>query len=162
MLGRWLRPAYCASTSVTFERARHTASILFEPWAVGDAAEWEQNQAGRSSASRSGLRESFARPETAHFGGDGVSVHVNARYVGNRSLYTPKMQSRFNLAQKEGVLAAFRIRVTGCVPAPRVQHVSKEICQDVGSSSSPEWHQLGGGPEPHVSASAYIFSICSR
>src|SRR5438046_3054067 len=37
------------------------------PWAVGDAAEWEQNQAGRSSASRSGLRESFARPETAHF-----------------------------------------------------------------------------------------------
>src|SRR5439155_216813 len=36
-------------------------------WAVGDAAEWEQNQAGRSSASRSGLRESFARPETAHF-----------------------------------------------------------------------------------------------
>src|SRR5207247_4670827 len=36
-------------------------------WAVGDAAEWEQNQAGRSSASWSGLRESFARPETAHF-----------------------------------------------------------------------------------------------
>jgi len=31
MLGRWLRPAYCASTSVTFEPARHTASILFEP-----------------------------------------------------------------------------------------------------------------------------------
>jgi hypothetical protein len=30
MLGRWLRPAYCASTSVTFEPARHTASILFE------------------------------------------------------------------------------------------------------------------------------------
>jgi hypothetical protein len=65
--GRWLRPAYCASTSVTFEPARHTASILFDPWAVGDAAEWEQNQAGRSSARRSGLRESFARPETAHF-----------------------------------------------------------------------------------------------
>src|SRR5947209_20380137 len=31
MLGRWLRPAYCASTSVTFEPARHTASILFGP-----------------------------------------------------------------------------------------------------------------------------------
>jgi len=31
MLGRWLRPAYCASTSVTFEPARHTSSILFEP-----------------------------------------------------------------------------------------------------------------------------------
>src|SRR5438445_6242860 len=31
MLGRWLKLAYCASTSVTFEPARHTASILFEP-----------------------------------------------------------------------------------------------------------------------------------
>ena len=28
-LGRWLRLAYCASTSVTFEPAQHTASILF-------------------------------------------------------------------------------------------------------------------------------------
>jgi hypothetical protein len=37
------------------------------PWAVRDAAEWEQNQAGISSARRSGLRESFARPETAQF-----------------------------------------------------------------------------------------------
>src|SRR5439155_18159325 len=31
MLGRWLRPAYCASTSVTFEPARHTASLLNSP-----------------------------------------------------------------------------------------------------------------------------------
>src|ERR1700680_3324598 len=30
ILGLWLRPAYCASTSVTFERARYTASIGFE------------------------------------------------------------------------------------------------------------------------------------
>src|SRR6266702_3977597 len=47
----------------------HRTPLAFSsnPWAVGDAAEWEQNQAGRSSASRSGLRESFARPETAHF-----------------------------------------------------------------------------------------------
>src|SRR5438445_10019886 len=47
----------------------HGTPLAFSsnPWAVGDAAEWEQNQAGRSSASRSGLRESFARPETAHF-----------------------------------------------------------------------------------------------
>src|SRR6266567_8841196 len=47
----------------------HGTPLAFSsnPWAVGDAAEWEQNQAGRSSARRSGLRESFARPETAHF-----------------------------------------------------------------------------------------------
>jgi hypothetical protein len=37
-----------------------------EAWAVRDAAEWEQNQAERSSENWSGLRESFARPETAH------------------------------------------------------------------------------------------------
>ena len=40
-------------------------AFSLKPWAVRDAAEWEQNQAGRSSASRSGLRESFARSETA-------------------------------------------------------------------------------------------------
>jgi len=67
MLGRWLRPAYCASTSVTFDPHGTPLAFSSNPWAVGDAAEWEQNQAGRSSASRSGLRESFARPETAHF-----------------------------------------------------------------------------------------------
>src|ERR1700747_1689622 len=46
----------------------HRTPLAFSstPWAVKDAAEWEQNQAGRSSRSRSGLRESFARPETAH------------------------------------------------------------------------------------------------
>jgi len=55
------------STSVTFKAPPHSTNILCEPWAVRDAAEWEQNQAGRSSGSRSGLRESFARPETAHF-----------------------------------------------------------------------------------------------
>jgi hypothetical protein len=31
ILGRWLGPAYCASTSVTFERARRTATISLKP-----------------------------------------------------------------------------------------------------------------------------------
>ena len=60
----------CATTLVTFNL--HTAPIasarttFSDSWAVRDAAEQEQNKAGESSRFGDGLRESFARTETAH------------------------------------------------------------------------------------------------
>ena len=57
-----------ATTSVSFQASGPLLALPQDTsWAVRDAAEWEQNQAGGNPEVEGGLRESFARPETAQF-----------------------------------------------------------------------------------------------
>src|SRR5207245_6707957 len=81
MLGRWLRPAYCASTSVTFEPARHTASILFE--ALGC---WGCRRMGATSGGEK-LRKSEWPARILCSTGDGLLHFLSAHTFAYSSIH---------------------------------------------------------------------------